>query len=357
MNNNFSYQPRPCTSQTKQLIKLLFFLLEHPFSSITEISYYPGFQKNINTVKKMLNFLVKNNLVYAVHKWHKLVFVVAKNIPPEYLVTVNMLGLQEHIFTSLNSLDFTRPEIRKFISYYNIKNFRTIPKNTIRRRPIENIPGLKKSQDPIYQMIVKCLKNLFLELNIMILENERAEKEDLDKFYRKSQRQRREDQIYELLVDFKNFLDEYGIDNKTQVEHDVILKKAQGLDEKNSLLRYCYFNLAHEGPHSLIVVSSMIADKMQRPFDMTPFGIQSIVAKKNPIFVDKNGDPDIGSLIEVRRIQKADDNLSCGYDDIADLAWAINFRKLSDKAKFLDDESLNEKAKSPLNDYYVEFTN
>jgi len=356
MNNNFSYQTRLCTSQTKELIKLLFFLMAHPFSSITIISYYSGSQKNINTIRKMMNFLVKNNLVYSVHKWHKQVFVVAKNIPPEYLVTVNMLRLLEHVFTSLNSLDFTRPEIREFVSYYKIQDFRAIPKKTIRRRPHENIPGLKKSQDPIYQMILKYLKNLFLELNIMILENERAEKEDLDKFYRKSQRQRRERQIYELLADFKNFLDEYGIDNKTQVEHDVLLKKAQGLDEKNSLLRYCYFNLAHEGPHSSVVVSLMIADKMQRPFDMTPFGIQSIVAKKNPIFLDKNGDPNIGALMEVRQIQNADDSLSCNYYDIGDLAWAINFRKLTDKVKFFNDESLNEKAKSPLNDYYVEFT-
>ncbi len=356
MNNNFSYKSRLCTSQTKELIKLLFFLMEYPFASITEISYYSGSQKNINTIRKMLNFLVKNNLVYSVHKWHKEVFVVAKNISPEYLVTVNMLRLQEHIFTSLNSLDFTRPEIREFASYYKIQNFRAIPKKTIRRRPLENMLGLKKSQDPICQMIVKFLKNLFLELNIMILENERAEKEDLDKFYRKSQRQRREGQIYELLVDFKNFLDEYGIDNKTQVEHDVLLKKAQELDRKNSLLHYCYFNLAHEGPNSSVLVSSMIADKMQRPFDMKPFGIQSIVAKKNPLFADKNGDPSIGALMEVRRIQNAGDSFSCSYNDISDLAWAINFRKLTDKAKFFNDESLNKKAKSPLNDYYVEFT-
>ena len=354
MNKNFSYQPRLCTSQTKQLINLLFFLMGHPFSSTTEISYYPGFQKNINTVKKMLNFLVKNNLVYAVHKWHKLVFVVAKNILPEYLVTVNMLILQEHIFTSLNSLDFTRLEIREFISNYKIQDFRAIPKKTIRRRPLENIPGLEKSQDPIYQMIVKYLKNLFLELNTMILENERAEKEDLDKFYRESQRQRREGQIYELLVDFKNFLDEYGINNKTQVKHVVLLKKAKELDRRNSLLRYCYFNLAHEGPHSSVVVSSMIADKMQRPFDMKPFGIQSIVAKKNPLFADKNGDPNIGALMEVRRIQNADDSLSCYYDDIGDLSWATTCRKLSDRAKYFEDESLLEKAKSPFNLYYLE---
>jgi len=301
----------------------------------------------------MLNYLVENKIIYSIHKWHKQVFVVAKNILPEYLVTVNMLRLQEYVYTSLNSMDFTRPEIREFVSYYKIKDFRTILKKTIRRRPLENIPGLKKSQDPIYQMVVKCLKNLFLELNIMILENERAEKKNLDNFYRKSQRQRREGQIYELLANFKNLLNEYGIDNKIPVEHDILLKKAQELDEKNSLSRYCYFNLAHEGPHSSVVVSSMIADKMQRPFDMKPFGIQSIVAKKNPLFADKNGDPNIGALMEVRRIQNADDSISCDYNDIGDLSWATTFRKLSDRAKYYEDESLLEKAKSPFNLYYL----
>jgi len=302
----------------------------------------------------MLNYLVENKIIYSIHKWHKQVFVVAKNIPFEYLVTVNMLRLQEHVYTSLNSIDFSRPEIREFTSYYKIKDFRTIPKKTIRKRPFENILGLRKSQDPIYQMIVKYLKNLFLELNIMILENERAEKENLDKFYHKSQRQGREGQIFELLVDFKNLLDEYEIDNKTPVKHDVLLKKAKELDRRNSLLRYCYFNLAHEGPHSSVVVSSMIADKMQRPFDMKPFGIQSIAAKKNPLFADKNGDPNIGALMEVRRIQNADDSLSCDYDDIGDLSWATTFRKLSDRAKYYEDESLLEKAKSPFNLYYLE---
>ncbi len=343
-------------SQRLIMSNLMLFLIAHPFATITDISYYPGFQKNLNTIKWLVNYLVKNNVIFVVHKWHNKVFFVAQYVAPEYLATVGFLRLKETVFAKLNSMDFKRPEIRKFVSYYTIKDFRKITKKVIRKMPLENEDGLKNHQDPIYQIVLKHLKILFLTINMRVLENERAEKKNINEISCHSLKQKREGRIFNILADLKTFLDQYGIDKQIGFEQHILLKKALELDHKYYQYKYCYNNLAHNGVHSSIIVRAMIAEKMQHIFDSEAYELKTNVAKKNPIFLDQRGDLDISALSSIRQIQNADDNLQCFYDDIADLAWANNFRKLTDKAKFFNNESLKEKAQSPLNDYYVEFT-
>jgi len=356
VNKNFVFVKKLRLSQRLIMSNLMLFLIAHPFATITDISYYPGFQKNLNTIKWLVNYLVKNNVIFVVHKWHNKVFFVAQYVAPEYLATVGFLRLKETVFATLNSMDFKRPEIRKFVSYYKIKDFRKITKKVIRKMPLENEDGLKNHQDPIYQIVIKHLKILFLVMNMRILESERAEKENIDEHQSNSLKQKREAQMFAILADLKQFLDRYGIDKQTPFEQRILLEKALELDHKYYDYRHCYYNVASNGVHSSVNVDAMIAEKMQYSFDYDAHGIKTNFVKKNPKFINRNGEPDFRALSAIRQIENADDNLHCSYDDIAELGWANNFRKLSDRAKFLNNESLNEKAKSPLNDYYVEFT-
>lgn len=189
-----------------------------------------------------------------------------------------------------------------------------------------------------------------------ILESERAERENIDEHQCNSLKQKREAQMFSILAELKQFLDRYGIDKQTPFEKRILLEKALELDRKYYDYRHCYYNVASNGVHSSVNVSAMIAEKMQYSFDYDAHGHKTKFVKKNPKFINRNGEPDFRTLSAIRQIENADDNLHCSYDDIADLGWANNFRKLSDRAKFLNNKSLNEKAKSPLNDYYVEFT-
>ena len=325
--------------------------MEHPFSTITEIYRFLGAQMNFYTIKWLVESMVQNKAIISVHDWHRQVFFIREEIDYKLLVKATFLSTKETVFGYLNQMDFDKKEIKKFISYYRIKDFTSIPKKRIRKSPLANEDGLRDGEDPIYQIVLKYLKILFFEFNIGILEAQIAKKENLDEFYSESKRRGREGQTFEILVELQGFLQRYGLRKKLRVEKHEFLKKALELDYNYQIYRNCYFNLVRRGISSSAYVKKMTAFYMEDNLEES--SIQDNTFTRIFKFVKSSGEPDIRALNETRRIENANDNLS-SYDDIGDLAYSWNYRKLIDLARLKDDKSLFEKAKSPFNAYYLD---
>jgi len=331
--------------------KIRLFVRENPFPTITEIYRFLGAQMNFYTIKWLVEFMVQNKTINSVHDWHRQVFFIRENIDYKLLVTSTFLSTKETVFGYLNQMDFDKKEIKKFISYYMIKDFTSIPKKRIRKSPLANEDGLRDGEDPIYQIVLKYLKILFFEFNIGILEAQIAKQENLDEFFSESKRRGREGQTFEILVELQGFLQRYGLEKQLRFEQHVFLKKALDLDYNYQIYRNCYFNFVRRGISSSVYTKKMTTFYMEENSEESPIKDKTI--KRISKFVNSRGEPDIRALNETRRIENANDNL-CSYDDIGELAHSWNYRKLTDLARLKDDKSLFEKAKSPFNGYYLD---
>ena len=307
---------------------IVWYLIEHPLSTLTEIAKRDGYLKNTNQTKNELARYVKENIICKVHWWEKTVYFVPETIDCTIMVTVNYLRIKEIVFSKLNQMDFEIPEIKEFMKYYGIKDFTAIPKMAFSKRPIGYEPDLENCREATYQIVLKCLKIIFLKTHLRIIENNHAEKNHINEIRCSSKRQFRESRLFDLFVDLKTFFEKYSFDQPTDFDHQVLIEKAHELDLDYQAAKKFYSDLTHNARHSSYFVSAMTADKMGNKGEFAANNGITMAAMTKTIkkFQNDKGKPDWDLLYRYRIVEDATDPLNTNCDDISWLSYVVEGR-------------------------------
>jgi len=340
------YMPKNIAMQTLRIdtrlneTEILWYVIEHPLSTSTEIARRDGYLKNTNQTQNYLNRLVKENIVCKVHWWEKMVYFVPGLIDCTIMVTGNYLRIKEIVFSKLNQIDFEIPKIKEFMKYYGIKDFTAIPKNAFSKRSIGNEPGLQDCKEPIFQIVLKHLKKIFLETAIRIIENNRAEKNHINELRCSSKRQFRESHLFGLFVELNTFLEKYPFDKQTVFDHLVLMKKSHELDLDYQAAKKFYSDLTRNTPHSSYFVRIMTIEKMgfKGEFASNNGITLDAVTKKIKKFQDSIGKPNWDLLNRYRVVEDATDPLNSYSDDISWLSHVVDARDDLTLSRYTYDE-------------------
>jgi len=328
--------------------KIIWHVIEHPFSTLTEIARRDGYLKNTAQTKNDLARLVKETIVCKAHWWEQTVYFVPGLIDCTIMVTASYLRLKEIVFSKLNQMDFEIPEIKEFMRYYGIKDFTAIPKKVFSKSPIGNEPGLQDYKEPIFQIVLKYLKKIFVETNIRIIENNRAEKNQINELRCSSKRQFRESRLFGLFVELNAFLEKYSFDKQTGFDHLVLIKKSYDLDLDYRAVKKFYSDLTHNAPHSSYFVRIMTIEKMgfKGEFASNNEITLDVVTKIIKKFQGRIGKPNWDLLYRYRMVEDATGPLNSYSGDISWLSHIVDARDDLSLSRFTDDEeSIIKKAK------------
>lgn len=318
---------------------IVWYLIEHPLSTLTEIAKRDGYLKNTDQTKNKLVRYVKENIICKVHWWEKTVYFVPETTDCTIMVTVNYLRIKEIVFSKLNQMDFEIPEIKEFMKYYGIKDFTAISKKIFCKRPLVKNSGIVDYKVTIDQCIVKYLKIIFLQTHIRIIENNRAGQNHVNEIRCSSKKQFRESYLYRLFVELKTFLEKY-FDKEADFDHQVLIEIARELDLDYQAARKFYSDLTHNALHSSFHTSAITADKMgcKKEFASNNDIKMSAMTKTIKKFQNNKGKPDWDLLYRYRRIEDASGPLNGYTEDISWLSYVDDARNDLNLTRFKNDE-------------------
>lgn len=314
------------------------YLSNQPFSTLTEIARRNGYLTNTQQTQKFLDRLVDASKIHRVHWWEKTVYFPAKPLSPELLNTANYLRLKEYVFSKLNQTYSKMPELKEFMAHYKIEDFTSIPKKTFCKKPLPYQMGLDHENKNL--IVLKYLQTIFLETHIRILENNYAEKNNIDEVWCGSKRQFRESRLYGIFSNLKMFLDK-NWQEKNQNTLEELKEIAQNLDSDYHATKLFLSSLSKQGRHSSFYVQAMIADKMGKKDEFAEeHGMKiSTVTKMVKKFYNKRGGPDLGLMYRYRRVEDASDVLGSPTDDISWYSEVAEARDDLNSTRFLDEKS------------------
>ncbi len=322
--------------------RILWHVVENPFSTLTEIARRKGYLTNTGQTKKCLEKLVKENIICRAHWWKTPVYFVPEFVEHSKRKSMNFLMIKENIFSKLNQIKY-HPEIQELASFYGIDDFTAIPKKVFSMEPMGYQLGLKKGKDPAIQIILKYLKIIFRETHIRIIEHNNSKRNP--KFH-SSKKHLRETRLFNHYLKLKEFLNSYSCKD-IHYDHNSLQNLADDLDLEYRVLKKFTSEITHNARHSSFNVRAMIEEKM---------GYKGDFSLKNKLKMDtatkiikkfKNrGSTDLEFLSRYRMIEDAATYLNTNDTDISWLSYVDDARDELNRVRIpYDKESEIEKEK------------
>lgn len=314
---------------------ILWYIIENPFPTLTEIARRKGYLTNTSQTKKYLEKLVKENIICRAHWWETLVYFVPEFVDHSKWKIMNFLRIKENSFSKLNQIKYT-PEIQELASYYGIDDFTAIPKKVFSMKPMGYRLGLKKGKDPAIQIILKYIKIIFLETHIRIIEHNNS-KRNPSKFH-SSKKHLRETRLFNHYLKLKEFLESYSC-NDIHYDNNYLQNLANDLDLEYRVLKKFSSDITHNAKHSSFNVRAMIEEKMGRKgeFSLKHRLKMDTITKIIKKFKHR-GSTDLEFLSRYRMIEDATTYLNTNDIDISWLSYVDDARDELNRTRIIHDK-------------------
>lgn len=213
-------------------IQIILAIMDNQFCSMKKIySYFKN--KNYNTIKNILNYLVSHKIIFKVPCWHGTAYYVNVDGDKTIKTLANYHSTKHRVSTKINKIADKYPQLKQKFREKGIFDFNKITRTNIPTQPFD-VSGL----DDSCKTIVKSLNLIILATKILILEEKLAKKNKLDKLHLV----KRQERICDLWIDLESFLEKYF--EKPDAEFMAMAKSFQ-LDYQVELYRKYYSHVTH----------------------------------------------------------------------------------------------------------------
>jgi len=328
-------------------IQIILFLLDNQFCSMEKFCRYYG-NKNYNTVKNNVNYLLAHKIIFKVPCWHGTAYYVNFDEDKTIKILANYHSTKHRVSTRINKIADKHPQLKLKFRERGIFDF-----NKITRTNIPTQPFAVSDLDDSCKTIVKSLNLIILATRILVLEEKLAKKNKLDKLHLV----KRQARICELWLDLESFLEKYF--GKPEAEFMAMAKSYQ-LDYQMELYRKYYSHITHSK-----TTFSEYLDLLRQ----IKFGYKQEYSQSNGIslqclskilkkFTDRTGRIDIRYLSAMIRIETAS-SLKSHQEEIEDLFF---IDLLSDEMSrtripfYKEDEIENAKTRKIIKEIYPQMS-
>jgi len=326
MNKTLPYFTKKDSSKIH--IQIVLAIMDNQFCSMKKIySYFKN--KNYNTIKNILNYLVSHKIIFKVPCWHGTAYYVNADGDKTIKTLANYHSTKHRVSTKINKIADKYPQLKQKFREKGIFDFNKITRTNIPTQPFD-VSGL----DDSCKTIVKSLNLIILATRILILEEKLTKKNKLDKLHLV----KRQARICELWLDLESFLEKYF--GKTSVEAEFmtinILRK---LENELKLYQEYFAHFSHSQAtfSEYVIALRQIILGYKKEYAQSKGLSMSSASKILGKFTNKSGRIILRHLIDMRRIENA--SLPRFHDkDIEDLWYFEFFSDELSRTRFADDE-------------------
>ena len=330
----------PRRDSSRNLIKIVLYLYEHPFASLKQICSYDG-NKNYKITKNYILYLLEHKIIFQVPYWQGIVYYV--NNDDQITKTLSIYHTTKHrVSLSLNKIAHQYPQLKEKFTQNKIINFTKITRTNIPKQSFD-ISGL----DASCTTIIKYLNLIILATRILILE-EKSHKSKLHLAKRHAR-------ICEMWLDLESFLDKYF--GKTTHEAEFMeMAKSSELEHQQKLYWKYFSHITHSkttfSEYAELLRQIKLGFKQEYAYSKG-FSLQCL-SKILKNFTDSSGHLNIRYLAEMIKIETAD-SFKPHNDETEDLFLIDLFAEELSRLRisfYKDDELEAEKIRKIIKNIY-----
>ena len=326
MNKTLPYSTRKGSS--KIYIQIVLAIMDNQFCSMKKI--YKYFEnKNYNTLKNNVNYLVSQKIIFKVPFWHGTAFYVNVDGDKTIKILANYHTTKHRVSAKINKITDRHPQLKEKFLHAGVKDFNQITKTNIPTKPFD-----VSSLDASCTTVVTHLNLIILATKILILEEKRP-KENISNNLHLVKRQ---DRICEMWLDLESFLDKYF--GKTSDEAEFMtINTLRKLENELKLYKDYFAHFSHSNATFSEYVRALRQIKLgyKKEYTQSKGISMSSASKILGKFTNKSGPIILSHLIDMRRIENA--SLPRFHDkDIEDLWYFEFFSDELSRTRFAYDE-------------------